>query len=56
MLPWSQQLQKTEIKAPQSHYNKTSNKKVDDRKIERKTEDNKESARNVKDISFLDKF
>ena len=48
--------QKIEIKAPQSHYNKVSDKKIDDKKIERKTEGNKESARNVKDLSFLDKF
>ena len=47
---------KTEIKAPQSHYNKVPDKKIDDKKIERKTEDNKESARNVKDLSFLDKI
>ena len=47
---------KTEIKAPHSHYNKAYDKKVNDKKIERKTEDNKESARNVKDLSFLDKL
>lgn len=48
--------QKTEIKAPQSYYNKAYDKKVNDKKIEHKTEDNKESARNVKDLSFLDKL
>ncbi|MBQ8997797.1 MAG: DNA translocase FtsK [Clostridium sp.] len=47
---------KTEIKTPQSRYNKVSDRKVDDKKIEPKMEDNKESARNVKDLSFLDKF
>lgn len=48
--------QKTEIKAPQSYYNKAYDKKVNDKKIEHKTEDNKENARNVKDLSFLDKL
>ncbi len=48
--------QKTEIKAPQRYYNKAYDKKVNDKKIEHKTEDNKESARNVKDLSFLDKL
>lgn len=48
--------EKTEIKAPQSRYNRPVDKKVNDEKIEHKTEDNKESARNVKDLSFLDKF
>lgn len=47
---------RNEIKAPQSHYNKAYDKKVNDKKIEHKTEDNKESARNVKDLSFLDKL
>ena len=47
---------RNEIKAPQNCYNKVSNRKVSDKKIERKTEDNKENARNVKDLSFLDKL
>ena len=47
---------KNEIKAPQSRYNKVIDKKIDDKKIERKIDNNKESARNVKDLSFLDKF
>ena len=47
---------KTEINAPHSYYNKTLDKKINDKKIERKIEDNKENARNVKDLSFLDKI
>lgn len=48
--------EKIEIKAPQSRQNKVTDKKVSNKKIERKIDDNKESARNVKDLSFLDKF
>lgn len=47
---------KIEINAPESNYNKEFDTKVNKGKLKAKIDDNKEDARNVKDLSFLDKL